>query len=166
MNKKSKSTISEYISYFYGPLGLIEIKGDNNCINSINFVKKTKKKYLENKITINAKNQLSQYFNKKRKKFDFKLNSKGTPFQKRVWKELQKISYGKLSTYSDVAKKIGVPKGSRAVGQAINKNPVGIVIPCHRVIGKNGALTGYASGLNKKLSLLKLENSYLSVKSK
>jgi methylated-DNA-[protein]-cysteine S-methyltransferase len=104
-----------------------------------------------------AKNQLEEYFNSKRTKFNLPLSPKGTAFQKKVWDELLKIPYGKTTTYGEIASKIGNKNASRAVGGANNKNPIPIFIPCHRVIGKSGNLTGYALGLDIKEKLLKLE---------
>ena len=101
--------------------------------------------------------QLDEYFSGKRKTFDVPLDAKGTKFQKQVWRELQKIPFGKTLSYGDIAKKIKNPKASRAVGGANNKNPIAIVVPCHRVIGANGKLVGYAGGLHRKAWLLKHE---------
>lgn len=101
--------------------------------------------------------QLSEYFQGKRKKFTIPLNPHGTRFQKKVWKELLKIPYGTTCTYQDIAKKIGHPKAYRAVGNANHQNPIPILIPCHRVVGKNNKLTGYTLGLPIKEYLLQLE---------
>lgn len=105
----------------------------------------------------NTERQLSEYFSGKRNTFDLKLNSKGTDFMKKVWRELLNIPYGETRTYKEIAEKIGNPKGARAVGMANNKNPIPIIIPCHRVIGKNKKLVGYALGLDMKEFLLNLE---------
>lgn len=101
--------------------------------------------------------QIEEYFKGERQTFDIKLSVQGTVFQKKVWEELQKIPYGKTATYKDIAKNIGNKNASRAVGMANNKNPIAIIIPCHRVIGSNGNLTGYAGGINIKKYLLDLE---------
>lgn len=105
----------------------------------------------------NTERQLSEYFSGKRNTFDLKLNSKGTDFMKKVWRELLNIPYGETRTYKEIAEKIGNPKGARAVGMTNNKNPIPIIIPCHRVIGKNKKLVGYALGLDMKEFLLNLE---------
>lgn len=105
----------------------------------------------------NTERQLSEYFSGKRNTFDLKLNPKGTEFMKKVWEELLNIPYGETRTYKEIAEKIGNPKGARAVGMANNKNPIPIIIPCHRVIGKNKKLVGYALGLDMKEFLLNLE---------
>ncbi|MDO5725940.1 MAG: methylated-DNA--[protein]-cysteine S-methyltransferase [Tissierellia bacterium] len=101
--------------------------------------------------------QLEEYFQKRRKNFDIKMELRGTEFQKLVWNEAMKIPYGEIINYGELAKRIGKPKASRAVGMALSKNPISILMPCHRIIGKNGKLTGYAGGLDIKLKLLNLE---------
>lgn len=106
-----------------------------------------------------AYKQLAEYLAGKRKQFDLKLAPKGTPFQQKVWKELQKIPYGKTKTYQELATAIGKPKAARAVGMALNRNPLPFIIPCHRVVGKNGSLTGFSWGLKMKKWLLELEQS-------
>lgn len=104
-----------------------------------------------------AAEQLMEYLAGKRKAFDLPLEPEGTPFQKAVWKALTGIPYGKTRTYKDIAESIGNPKACRAVGMANNKNPIAILIPCHRVIGAGGKLVGYAGGLDIKKKLLDLE---------
>lgn len=104
--------------------------------------------------------QLSEYFEGKRKDFDIPLSLKGTDFQLNVWRALQTIPYGETRSYKQIAEAVGCPKGFRAVGMANNKNPIGIVVPCHRVVGADGGLTGYAGGLDKKQKLLMLERKY------
>ncbi len=104
-----------------------------------------------------AKKQLEEYFEGKRKKFDLALRLNGTSFQNKVWKALLNIPYAKTCSYKDIAKNIGNENASRAVGNANNKNPLPIFIPCHRVIGSNGKLIGYAGGLDIKIKLLELE---------
>jgi len=104
-----------------------------------------------------AAKQLEEYFNKKRKEFDLPLVVNGTDFQNKIWKALQTIPYGKTCNYKELASLAGNPKASRAAGMANNRNPISIIIPCHRVIGANGDLTGYAGGLELKQKLLELE---------
>ncbi len=101
--------------------------------------------------------QLEEYFKGMRRGFDLPLHEEGTPFQKKVWEELRRIPYGETRSYGQVAAAIGNPKAFRAVGMANNKNPIMIITPCHRVIGGNGALVGYAGGLNIKRYLLEIE---------
>jgi len=108
---------------------------------------------------LEVKQQLSEFFAGERSSFDIKLDMLGTEFQKRVWRALTKIPYGKTASYLDIAKKIGKPPASRAVGMANGRNPISIIVPCHRVIGANGSLTGYAGGVEAKQLLLDLETS-------
>ncbi|TCS96828.1 methylated-DNA--[protein]-cysteine S-methyltransferase [Hazenella coriacea] len=103
------------------------------------------------------KEQLHEYFQKKRREFDLPVDLHGTPFQKLVWKQLQQIPYGEVRSYKEVAQAMGAPKAVRAVGGANNRNPISIVVPCHRVIGSNGSLVGYGGGLHIKEYLLNLE---------
>lgn len=103
-------------------------------------------------------NQLLEYFSGERRRFETSVTFPGgTPFQRKVWQELLNIPYGEVRSYKDIARAIGMPKAVRAVGGANNKNPISIIVPCHRVIGSNGALVGYGGGLDKKEYLLKLE---------
>lgn len=103
--------------------------------------------------------QLTEYFQGKRKVFNIKSKFYGTDFQLKVWNELTHINYGETRTYGDIASAVGSQKAQRAVGAALGKNPIAIIYPCHRVIGKNKSLTGFAGGLDEKMKLLKLEQS-------
>lgn len=103
--------------------------------------------------------QLSEYFSGRRTVFDLPLCPAGTEFQQKVWRALQEVPYGETRTYGEIAARVGSPKASRAVGMANHHNPIAIVIPCHRIIGKNGRLTGYAGGLPIKQTLLRLEKT-------
>lgn len=103
--------------------------------------------------------QLSEYFSGSRTVFDLPLCPAGTEFQQKVWRALLEVPYGETRTYGEIAARVGSPKASRAVGMANHHNPIAIVIPCHRIIGKNGTLTGYAGGLAIKQSLLQLEKT-------
>ena len=107
------------------------------------------------------RDQLKNYFAKKLTRFDLKLDLQGTEFQKNVWNELRKIPYGSMATYGQIAQRIGNPKAARAVGSANHKNPLWIVVPCHRVVGVKGKLTGYAGGLDMKAYLLRHEGALL-----
>lgn len=104
-----------------------------------------------------CKRELDEFFRGERKAFDLPLAPAGTPFQKKVWKALEEIPYGETRTYKDIAMAVDCPKGFRAVGMANNKNPIAIIVPCHRVVGANGKLVGYAGGLGIKEWLLHLE---------
>lgn len=115
----------------------------------------------ETSLIKNTKQQLDEYFAGKRKKFDIPIKLDGTDFQIKVWKELLKIPYGETCSYLDIAKRIGNPNASRAVGMANNKNKIIIIVPCHRVIGSNKKLVGYACGLDVKEKLLELERENL-----
>jgi methylated-DNA-[protein]-cysteine S-methyltransferase len=101
--------------------------------------------------------QLAEYFEGKRTRFDLPLDVDGTPFQKAVWNELQRIPYGETRSYGEIAKAVGKPGAARAVGMANHDNPIAVVIPCHRVVGRDGSLTGYAGGLHLKAQLLSIE---------
>ena len=104
--------------------------------------------------------QLEDYFDGRRKRFSVKLSQEGTDFQQRVWKALKSIPYGETVSYGDIAKQIGNPQASRAVGAANGNNPISIIVPCHRVVGHNGKLVGFGGGLPIKQSLLELEQRY------
>ena len=107
-----------------------------------------------------AARQLLEYFEGNRQCFDFPIQPEGTPFQKAVWDALRTIPYGQVRSYGQIAAAIGRPKAARAVGMACNRNPLWIVIPCHRVVGNSGRLTGYAGGLATKAALLELEQTH------
>lgn len=106
---------------------------------------------------VDIKTQLTEYFMGQRTSFDYELDIHGTPFQKLVWNVLLQIPYGSMASYKEVAQEIGSPKAVRAVGGANNRNPIPIIIPCHRVVGSNGALVGYGGGLSIKEKLLEVE---------
>ncbi len=143
------------------PIGILKITANKDSIIGIEFLKDNKKDEASgNKIIVMAKTQLGEYFKGERKEFTVPLDIvSGTEFQKRVWKALKNIPYGKVATYKDIAIEVGNPKASRAIGNANNKNPLSVIIPCHRVIGSNGALVGYEGGLSVKKYLLELEKS-------
>lgn len=148
------------IGYYNSPIGILEIIESNGYIIELKFIEE--KNENQNEIfsdEINkCVNQLEEYFSGKRVDFDIKIKFlKGTEFQKSVWNSLIEIPYGETVSYKYIAEKIGNPKAVRAVGEANNKNPIPIIIPCHRVIGKNGSLTGYAGGLKTKEYLLNIE---------
>lgn len=107
-----------------------------------------------------AMSQLDAYFDGRRRSFDLKLALEGTPFQMSVWRALKEIPYGETLSYGELAEKIGRPGAARAVGGAVGKNPLPIVLPCHRVIGSNGSLTGFGGGLDRKKALLSLEKGF------
>lgn len=145
-------------TFFLAPIGLLEIRGSEKGISYISFSANVDN-VIENPACLSdCVNQLRSYFNGKNKSFDLTLDLKGSDFQKKVWNEIFKIPFGKTKTYADIAKKLGGKKAVRAVGHAVGKNPLAIVIPCHRVIGSDGKLVGYAGGLWRKKWLLNFEN--------
>lgn len=150
-------------------IGKLAICEDNGKIVLVNVVKTKEdieeiaKNSIQKETSLikNTKQQLDEYFAGKRKKFNIPIKLDGTDFQIKVWKELLKIPYGETCSYLDIAKCIGNPKASRAVGMANNKNKIIIIVPCHRVIGSNKKLVGYACGLDVKEKLLELERENL-----
>lgn len=141
------------------PLGITEIQGDENGVSKIYI--RGENVEITSKIPSKLKEaviQLQEYFEGKRTHFTFLLHPSGTEFQRKVWQELLKIPFGKTCSYIELAKKLGDVKAIRAVASANGKNPLWIVIPCHRVIGADGSLTGYAGGLWRKKWLLEHEN--------
>ena len=136
----------------------LEIITENDKLKGINFVESCKETTKDDSFQKEIKKELMEYFEGKRKVFGIPLEVEGTEFQKKVWTEMAKIPFGERMSYGELAEKSGCPKGARAVGLACNKNKIPIIIPCHRVVGKNGNLTGFAGGLDIKAQLLKLEN--------
>ncbi len=146
-------------AYIKSPLGTTKITGDQNGISAISVLNDEVEMSPEiPEILQEAVDQLQNYFEGKRSDFSFKLNPSGTEFQQKVWQELLHIPFGKTMSYLDLSKKLGDVKAIRAVASANGKNPLWIVIPCHRVIGTDGSLTGYAGGLWRKKWLLEHEN--------
>ena len=149
--------------FFYDyPVGWIGIAEDNGVISRVGFRDNSKKDFngyaaAETPLIKKAAAQLAEYFTGKRTKFDLPLAPVGTEFQLSVWRALQTIPFAETRSYGDIAALIGNPKACRAVGMANNRNPIAIIIPCHRVIGRDGSLTGYGGGLDVKQYLLDLE---------
>jgi methylated-DNA-[protein]-cysteine S-methyltransferase len=144
--------------YYHSPVGILEIRADDKALVSIQLCEGNKPiAKSKNPVIRQAIIQLSEYFAGKRRSFDLPLFVKGTEFQEKVWDALLQLPYGKTVSYAEVAKIIRHPKAYRAVGSANGKNPVAIVIPCHRVIASDGTLGGYAYGLDIKKQLLDLE---------
>lgn len=141
------------------PLGIAKITGNENGIASIIVLNSdVPLTTIIPEVLEDAVYQLHEYFKEERKVFNLTLNPEGTSFQKKVWKALEDIPYGKTISYMDLSKTLGDPKAIRAVAAANGKNPLWIVVPCHRVIGSDGSLTGYAGGLHRKKWLLELES--------
>lgn len=148
-----------FCKYQFENISLYLVATETHLIN-IQFTQPQKALLQTTELLSMATIQLDEYFQGKRTVFSLPFKLTGTPFQLAVWKELQNIPYGKTTSYKEIAQKINKPKAYRAVGMANNKNPLPIIIPCHRVIGSNGKLIGYAGGLKLKNYLLELEKSH------
>lgn len=148
--------------YFKSPLGWLELTAENDLITRVDFVSVSDIDSGESAVLDLCQQQLEAYFAGTLTEFTVPLSVEGTDFQIRVWSVLQTIPFGTTWSYGDLAKCIGNPKASRGVGGANNHNPIAIIIPCHRVIGANGQLTGYAGGLDRKQALLEHEKSVLA----
>ncbi|MEI8658997.1 methylated-DNA--[protein]-cysteine S-methyltransferase [Vibrio sp. Hal054] len=154
-----------YYTYYQSPYGQMTIQANDTGLLGAWFEIQTTQPqdlgaYSDDHAILNqAKLQLEEYFSGRRTQFDLPLGAKGTDFQQSVWQALCKIPYGETWSYQQLADEIGNPKAVRAVGLANGKNPISVIVPCHRVIGKNGKLTGYAGGVETKEKLLQLERS-------
>lgn len=146
-------------AYYPCPLGYLKIGWEDDIILSIRCTDKPDSCDVSSSVSDAAAAQLTEYFDGKRTHFTFPIDVRGTAFQQTVWDALRRIPYGKVATYKDIAIAIGNPGAARAVGMACNRNPVLIAIPCHRVLGSNRKLTGYAGGLDRKRQLLQLEHT-------
>jgi methylated-DNA-[protein]-cysteine S-methyltransferase len=141
------------------PIGnLLLVEEDNHLIELV-FIEDSVSTFPENEVLLATKTQLDEYFTGKRKDFTIALKPKGTEFQQKVWQELLLIPYGITISYQEVANRLGDPKCIRAAATANGKNPLAIIIPCHRVIGAGGEMTGYAGGIQRKKDLLALEGA-------
>jgi methylated-DNA-[protein]-cysteine S-methyltransferase len=153
-----------YDIYETSVAGTLVLAGDGERLRHLSFVNGRHPLHIEDDWRrdpapfAGIKAQLADYFNGRRQAFDIALDPVGTPFQMRVWAALREIPYGRAVSYQWVAQRIGAPTAVRAVGAANGRNPIAIIIPCHRVIGKHGGLTGYGGGLDLKHRLLQLEN--------
>ena len=148
------------IAYIQTPLGIASITGNEKGVQAVSILSDQKQKSSDNvpQSLSAVVTQLKEYFNGQRTDFDLILNPQGTEFQQKVWQELTKIPFGSTVTYLDMAKRLGDPKCIRAAATANGKNPLWIIVPCHRVIGSDGSLTGYAGGLWRKKWLLAHES--------
>lgn len=172
---ESKTRLQLYYSEMESPLGSLTLFASDEGLCSLEYeqaeqaIMKMKMNKHFTKYTflraeerlLEATKQLREYFYGKRTSFQLPLDLRGTPFQLKVWHVLKNIRYGETMSYKQVAERLGKPKAVRAVGGANNQNPIPIIIPCHRVVGSNGALVGYAGGLDKKEYLLQLEKQSL-----
>lgn len=154
--------------YYTSPIGILQIKNSGNAITELSFIDKTGKADPPDQISIKPQSpvlkkciaQLDGYFSGKLFDFDLNLAQKGTAFQQQVWHELEKIKYGRTTSYLALSKRIGNEKAIRAVGTANGRNNIAIIVPCHRVIGSTGTLVGYGGGLWRKQWLLEHEAKY------
>ncbi len=145
------------------PIGLLQVVCSHTALTAIHFSDHLQADRPGNsELLREVVRQLQQYFSGERRLFDLPLEAQGTPFQQKVWQALQTVPYGTTASYKDIAVAIGNPKAVRAVGLANARNPIPIVVPCHRIIGSNGRLTGYAGGLWRKEYLLKLESKFIA----
>lgn len=149
-----------YSSYYKSPIGYLRILSDGSAITEIKFIDYDGPEDPDVH-TESARTQLREYFEGNRDLFQLSLNPEGTPFEQKVWKKLLDIPKGSTTSYGAIAKKIGDEHAAQAVGRANSKNPIAIIIPCHRVIGSNQNLTGYAGGMERKEWLLKHEGAIL-----
>lgn len=143
--------------YYASPLGTIKISADNDQIVGLDFVDDASGPATKHPVLTECRRQLDEYFAGQRNTFDIAIHQDGTDFQGQVWRELMRIPYGRTVSYQHIAKNIDRPKAVRAVGLANGQNKIAIIVPCHRVIGSDGSLTGYASGIWRKKALLQLE---------
>ncbi|SDL96699.1 methylated-DNA-[protein]-cysteine S-methyltransferase [Modicisalibacter muralis] len=153
-----------YLDYFTptdSPIGLLEIRASDAGITHILFVDEPVKAVNTHPLIERCKTQLEEYFQGRRQTFDVALAPQGTVFQQRVWLQLRGIAYGETCSYATISRGIGSPNSHRAVGAANGRNPLSIIVPCHRVIGSNGQLTGYAGGLERKQWLLRHEQAHM-----
>lgn len=147
-------------AYIATPLGVAKLEGNADGLTAVSVLGHTEEAFTEviPEVLEDAVYQLNEYFDGQRQDFNLQLNLQGTPFQQGVWKQLLTIPYGKTMSYLELSKKLGDVKAIRAVAAANGKNPLWIIVPCHRVIGSDGSLTGYAGGLHRKKWLLAHEN--------
>lgn len=148
-------------TYYTSPIGLIEIGGTDTALTSLYFVDTERQETSSSALLEDAIRQLDEYFNHQRKDFDLPLDPQGTEFQRSVWHQLLSVGYGTTVAYQDIANALGNPNAIRAVGAANGQNPISVIVPCHRIIGSNGKLTGYGGGLWRKEWLLKHEGALL-----
>ncbi len=147
--------MSSYSKTIDSPIGVLVLTSDEHYLKSIEFdAAMIEESLWIPEVLLEAQKELAEYFSGTRHHFDVPLQPQGTPFQQLVWKQLEGVMFGSTKSYSEIARAIGSENGSRAVGMANGQNPIPIIIPCHRIIGHNGKLTGYAGGLTRKKWLL------------
>lgn len=148
-----------FSTMFHSPAGALVLEGGDRRITRIGFGDATAPAG-DSPAVAAAAIQLEQYFAGERTEFDLQLDPAGTAFERRVWDELRAIPYGETMSYAEIARRIGRPSACRAVGRANGRNPIAVIVPCHRVIGSDGSLTGYAGGIEMKRALLDLEQRH------
>lgn len=147
------------LAYYTSPVGELEIRSQEDAITLIGFLRDDKQPENPTPVIQLCIRELDEYFYSGRKFFDVKIQLNGSAFQQQVWSQLMEIPYGKTTYYADIAAKVGDINSVRAVGLANGQNPIAIVVPCHRVIGKDGSLVGYGGGLERKIWLLRHEGA-------
>ncbi len=167
--RKAEKVSAVYYTTYESPVGPLLLAGESNALRRVSFESSKRSappgadSKLDKKPFAEVIRQLQAYFNGELKEFDLPLAMEGTEFQLRVWNALRTIPYGETISYAQLAERIGNPKAVRAVGLANGSNPIPIIVPCHRVIGSDGSLTGFGGGLSTKKMLLELENKQLSL---
>ena len=154
-----------YYDYYLSPHGRMLLVADDKALTSVSFAGQKYAPRVANDWQrdpahaplARAKRELAEYFGGKRKRFSVRLAPRGTPFQRKVWKAIARVAFGRTIAYAELARRAGRPGSARAAGAATGRNPIGIIVPCHRIVGSDGSLTGYAGGLSKKRALLALE---------
>ena len=158
-----------YYDYYQSPRGRMLLVADDKALTGVFFTGQKYQPCIEEEWRRNgthaplrqAKRELVEYFNGTRTRFTVKIAPRGTPFQRAIWKAISGVGFGRTIAYAELARRAGRPGSARAAGAATGRNPIGIIVPCHRIIGSNGSLTGYAGGLAKKRALLALEEHAL-----
>jgi methylated-DNA-[protein]-cysteine S-methyltransferase len=154
-----------YYDYYQSPRGRMLLVADDKALTGVYFLGQKYQPRIEGEWRRNdrhaplcqAKRELTEYFSGTRTRFTVKVAPRGTPFQRAVWKAIADVGFGRTIAYAELARRAGRPGSARAAGAATGRNPISIIVPCHRIVGSNGALTGYAGGLAKKRALLTLE---------
>lgn len=158
-----------YYDYYQSPRGRMLLVADDKALTGVFFTGQKYQPCIEEGWRRNgthaplrhAKRELAEYFNGTRTRFTVKIAPRGTPFQRAIWKAISGVGFGRTIAYAELARRAGRPGSARAAGAATGRNPIGIIVPCHRIIGSNGSLTGYAGSLAKKRALLALEEHAL-----
>lgn len=156
--KMGNAMSNTFYDYYRSPIGLVEVGGTEEAVTSLCFVDGSRTEYESHPTVSRGIRQVAEYFEGTRRRFDMDTLLSGTEFQEMVWRQVLKVPYGQTASYKEIAKAVGRPKAARAVGAANGRNPISLIIPCHRIIGKSGELTGYGGGLGRKEWLLRHEH--------